>query len=95
MAGRIDELMARLEGEADGCHAWSNGPGDVYADHEHSYRKILYCAAGSITFTLRDRDIHLEPGDRLVLEPGTVHGALVGPAGCTCVEGRGRSMASR
>ena len=82
--------MERLREEADGCYAWSNGPGDVYADHTHAYQKILYCTAGSITFTLRDDDIHLQPGDRMALPAGTVHGAVVGPDGCTCIEGRGR-----
>ena len=82
--------MARLRQEADGCHAWSNGPGDRYAEHTHSYEKILYCVEGSITFTLRDRDIELRPGDRMVLPPGTLHGAMVGQGGCVCIEGRGR-----
>jgi quercetin dioxygenase-like cupin family protein len=89
------DLMDRLRQEADGCYSWSNGPGDAYAPHTHSYEKILYCVSGSITFTLQDREIRLEPGERMVLPPGTVHGALVGPNGCTCIEGRGRSMASR
>ena len=84
------QLMARLREEADGCHSWSNGPGDVYAAHAHSYEKVLYCVAGSITFKLADREIQLRPGDRMVLAPGTVHGAEVGPDGCTCIEGRGR-----
>ena len=89
------DLMDRLRQEADGCYSWSNGPGDTYAPHTHAYEKILYCVAGSITFSLHDREILLGPGDRMVLPPGTVHGALVGPNGCTCIEGRGRSMASR
>jgi mannose-6-phosphate isomerase-like protein (cupin superfamily) len=88
-------LMARLQAEADGCYAWSNGPGDVYAEHTHDYEKILYCTAGSITFTLRDREIRLGPGDRMALPPGTPHGAVVGPSGCACIEGRGRNMTSR
>jgi quercetin dioxygenase-like cupin family protein len=89
------DLMARLRQEADGCYSWSNGPGDTYAEHTHSYEKVLYCVDGSITFILRGRDIPLGPGDRMVLPPGTVHGAVVGPKGCTCIEGRGRNMASR
>jgi quercetin dioxygenase-like cupin family protein len=84
------ELMARLREEADACHRWSNGPGDVYGAHSHSYVKVLYCVAGSITFTLDDREIRLASGDRMVLAAGTVHGAVVGPDGCTCIEGRGR-----
>jgi uncharacterized cupin superfamily protein len=90
-----DDLMARLRQEADGCYAWSNEPGDRYAEHTHSYEKVLYCVAGSITFTLRDGDVHLAPGDRMVLPPGTPHGAVVGTRGCSCIEGRGRKMAAR
>jgi hypothetical protein len=89
------ELMTRLRAEADRCHAWSNGPGDVYSDHSHAYAKILYCTAGSITFKLPDRSHELRPGDRMMLAPGTMHGAVVGPDGCTCIEGRGRKMAPR
>lgn len=95
VAELMEDLMARLRREADGCYSWSNGPGDTYTDHSHSYQKILYCVAGSITFTLADREIRLGPGDRMVLPPGTQHGAVVGPNGCLCIEGRGRSMASR
>jgi hypothetical protein len=91
----VDSLMARLRAEADGCYPWSNGPGDVYAEHTHPYEKILYCVAGSITFTLREGEIRLLPGDRMVLPPGTPHGAIVGPSGCSCIEGRGRKMATR
>jgi quercetin dioxygenase-like cupin family protein len=94
MAERTD-LMARLRQEADSCYSWSNDPGDVYADHSHGYEKVLYCVAGSITFKLPDRVIGLGPGDRMVLPPGTVHGAVVGPDGCSCIEGRGRNMAAR
>jgi quercetin dioxygenase-like cupin family protein len=89
------DLMARLRQEAEGCYSWSNGPGDRYAPHSHSYEKVLCCVAGSIIFTLPDREIKLGPGDRMVLPPGTVHGALVGVDGCTCIEGRGGNMAAR
>ena len=91
----MTHLMEQLRREADGCYSWSNGPGDTYARHTHSYEKVLYCVDGSITFILEDRDIRLGPGDRMVLPAGTAHGAVVGPDGCTCIEGRGRRMASR
>ena len=90
-----DDLMARLRAEADGCYAWSNGPGDRYAEHTHSYEKVLYCLEGSITFTLPERELRLEPGGRMLLPAGTAHGAVVGPNGCSCIEGRGRKMAAR
>lgn len=82
--------MRRLESEADGCYAWSNGPGYRYAPHSHSYEKVLYCVDGSITFVLEKTGerLQLKPGDRMVLPPGTVHSAEVGSNGVTCIEGR-------
>jgi quercetin dioxygenase-like cupin family protein len=70
-------------------NAWSNGPGDRYGVHEHSYTKLLVCAAGSITFLIGPDavPVALKPGDGFVLPPGTPHAAVVGPAGCTCLEG--------
>ncbi len=85
----FDELMAKLQAEASGCYSWSNGPGDRYAAHSHSFEKVLYCVDGSITFVLEGEGgrLELEPGDRMMLPAGTVHSAIVGPAGCTCIEG--------
>jgi quercetin dioxygenase-like cupin family protein len=82
--------MTRLRSEATGCYSWSNGPGDRYAPHSHNYEKVLYCVDGSITFVLEaeGRKFELKSGDRMVLAPGTIHSAVVGPAGCTCIEGK-------
>jgi quercetin dioxygenase-like cupin family protein len=74
---------------------WSNGPGDTYARHEHTYHKVLYCVAGSIVFHTPDGDNPLEPGDRLELDPGTPHAATVGPAGVTCMEAQVRPRAGQ
>jgi len=85
-----EELMERLRGEATGCYSWSNGPRDHYAPHSHSYEKVLYCVDGSITFVLESErtELLLSAGDRMVLPAGTVHSAVVGPDGCTCIEGQ-------
>jgi quercetin dioxygenase-like cupin family protein len=86
-----EDLMTRLRGEATGCYSWSNGPGDRYAAHSHSYEKVLYCVDGSITFILEAQDgkrIDLKVGDRMVLPAGTLHSAVVGKGGCTCIEGK-------
>ena len=82
--------MTALRQEAASCYSWSNGPNDRYGAHSHPYEKVLYCVDGSIRFVLEGegRQLELEPGDRMVLPAGTVHSAIVGPAGCTCIEGR-------
>ena len=82
--------MTTLRGEAASCYSWSNGPNDRYAAHSHPYEKVLYCVDGSITFVLEKegRRLELKPGERMVLPAGTVHSAIVGPQGCTCIEGQ-------
>jgi mannose-6-phosphate isomerase-like protein (cupin superfamily) len=89
VAVSFEDLMARLRSEASGCYAWSNGPGDRYAAHHHNYEKVLYCVDGSIAFVLEGEGTRIElgPGDRMVLPAGTEHSAVVGKAGCTCIEG--------
>jgi quercetin dioxygenase-like cupin family protein len=89
-SGRFDQLMEKLRAEATGCYSWSNGPGDRYAPHSHGYEKVLYCVEGSIRFVLEGegRTLELDAGDRMVLPRGIVHSAVVGAAGCTCIEGR-------
>jgi mannose-6-phosphate isomerase-like protein (cupin superfamily) len=85
-ATRADAIAAF---DAEGCSAprsWGNGPGDVYALHEHCFHKVLFCLSGSIVFHTDDGDVELTAGDRLDLEPGTVHAASVGAEGCSCVE---------
>lgn len=79
----------RFRAEGVDPYAWSNGPGDRYARHSHAYTKLLMCAAGSITFLVGDdvTPIELQPGEGFVLPAGTEHAAVVGPAGCTCLEG--------
>jgi hypothetical protein len=75
--------------EAEACSPprfWANDPGDRYGRHEHGFHKVLFCLKGSIVFHTDEGDVELVAGDRLDLEPGTSHGAIVGPDGCTCVE---------
>ncbi len=82
-------IERRLRAEARDVYGWSNGPGDRYAEHSHSYHKLLFCTRGSIDFVLADgRSLTVRAGDRLVLPAGTRHGAIVGPHGCACVEGK-------
>jgi quercetin dioxygenase-like cupin family protein len=79
-------LRARLIDEGLDPGAWSNGPGDRYATHDHDYDKVIVVAAGAIRFGLSDGPLDLAAGDRLELVAGTAHDALVGDTGVTCLE---------
>ena len=82
-------MTARLREEGVEPYAWSNGPNDRYAVHRHAYTKLLMCAVGSITFLVGvdAAPVELQPGDGFILAAGTPHAAVVGPGGCTCLEG--------
>ncbi len=67
-------------------YAWSNVPRDMYAPHAHDYHKVLLCLRGDIVFHTDDGDFELGAGDRIDLEPGTLHAASVGGEGVTCLE---------
>ncbi len=81
-------LVERLWTEGWRPTPWSNGPGDQYGAHEHTYDKVLVVVAGSVRFGLpaAGSSFELDVGDRLDLPAGTSHDALVGPAGVTCLE---------
>ena len=90
-APREQELRSRMQKERLAPYSWSNGPGDTYAVHSHTYEKVLYCVRGSIRFVLPDqpegsRDIDLAPGDCMILPAHTRHSAYVGPQGVICLE---------
>lgn len=85
----VEAARTRLRAAGVVPHAWSNGPGDRYAAHEHPTTKLLVCAVGSITFLIgRDAmPVQLAAGDGFVLPAATRHAAVVGSDGCTCLEG--------
>ena len=82
------QLDAMLRREDLSPNWWSNGPGDRYGAHSHSYSKVLFCSDGSITFRIESEgtDYTLQPGDRLDIPRAISHSAVVGPDGVTCVE---------
>ncbi|HLZ59142.1 MAG TPA: cupin domain-containing protein [Ktedonosporobacter sp.] len=94
VAPQEQTLRKRMQQEGLSPYTWSNGPGDQYAVHSHSYQKVLYCVRGSIRFVLPDyantdgtiREIELGAGDCMMLPAGVRHSALVGDQGVTCLE---------
>jgi quercetin dioxygenase-like cupin family protein len=81
-------LLKIMAEEGLNPYTWSNGPGDVYGAHNHSYHKVIYVVSGSITFGLPEKgdSVYLETGDRLDLPAGVVHDAVVGQQGVVCLE---------
>jgi quercetin dioxygenase-like cupin family protein len=82
------EVEERLRADGLDWSAWGNSPNDRYDWHDHSYRDLVWCVAGSITFHTVDGDHELRPGDHLDLDPGTPHAASVGADGVECLEVR-------
>jgi quercetin dioxygenase-like cupin family protein len=80
------EFIEEMRAAGRPVTVWSNGPGDTYAVHTHSYKKILCCLEGSIVFHTGKGDMPLKAGERMVLEAGTAHGATVGGDGTRCAE---------
>ena len=88
------ELRRRMQQEGLSPYAWSNGPGERYAVHNHTYEKVLYCVRGSIRFVLPDHAkapdnggiVDLTAGDCMILPAGVRHSAEVGPQGVMCLE---------
>jgi quercetin dioxygenase-like cupin family protein len=82
------DIRARLRHEGLQPYEWSNGPGDTYSAHSHSYNKVICVVSGSITFGLPDRGeaVLLQAGDRLDLPTGVMHDATVGARGVACLE---------
>lgn len=82
------ELKALMERGNLTPYSWSNAPGDEYPPHSHGYGKVIYVVDGSITwiFPATGRRIETRRGDRLELESGVVHAALVGSEGVSCLE---------
>ena len=62
--------------------------GAIFLRHSHDYDKVLYCLEGSITFEISPSDevFELHAGDRLDIDAGTEHRAVVGTAGVLCAE---------
>lgn len=88
------ELHRRMRQAGLSPYTWSNGPGDYYAPHMHSYEQVLYCVRGSIRFILHDYldaagepvVVDLAPGDCMILPPAMCHSARIGTQGVTCME---------
>ena len=65
---------------------WTAEGYEEFAKHAHQLDKKLWCAEGSIIFTINDKTFSLQPGDALDIPANTDHSAVVGFSGCVCYE---------
>jgi hypothetical protein len=73
---------AALRGSGLSPYPWSAGAGARFSPHSHAATKHLYVVAGSIDFDGN----RLSAGEGIRIPAGTVHSAIVGEVGVTCVE---------
>ena len=82
----IDELRA----EGLDVTEWFDDPHASYPEHSHAGREVRVVLEGAMTILVAGTSHELGPGDRLDLEPGRAHSAVVGPEGCTYLAGSDR-----
>jgi len=81
-----EELEGLLVAMNITAERWTAEAGQAFATHMHAFDKRLWCAEGSITFTVNGKPISLQPGDALDLPSYTAHEASAGISGCVCYE---------
>ena len=81
------ELIQFLAAKNIEAERWEGDPEEVFAPHVHPKNKRLWCAEGSIVFTVNGaQTISLQAGDALDLPANTMHEAVAGFMGCVCYE---------
>ena len=72
------ELEDILKKEGLAFYRWRDAAGTTYPWHTHTHGEVRWVISGSIKMCLRDeREIILNPGDRLDLPANTEHWAKV------------------
>ena len=80
------ELEVYLTGRNIDAERWDAEGGEVFEPHVHPKDKKLWCAEGSIMFTINGKGYALQAGDALDLPANTSHSAIAGFMGCVCFE---------
>ena len=83
-------LAARLAADGFESFAWTDPPDADYSAHSHDHDESLWVIEGEITFGAEGKELHLGPGDRLMLPKGTVHTARAGRRGARYLIGERR-----
>lgn len=86
-----EELVALLRAKHIDAERWTAEPGTAFEPHVHAFDKKLWCAEGSIIFTIGGQRISMQPGDAMDLPANTMHEAVAGISGVVCYEAHGTS----
>jgi quercetin dioxygenase-like cupin family protein len=81
-----EELAGLLQARHVPADRWTAEAGEEFAPHSHAEDKTLWCADGTIVFTISGKEYSLQPGDTLDIPANTVHQATVGLFGAVCYE---------
>lgn len=81
-----EELLGMLHAKHIDAERWTAGEGEYFAPHYHALDKRIWCAEGSIVFTIGGTKISLQAGDALALPANTTHRATAGISGAVCYE---------
>lgn len=81
-----EELQNLLHAKNIDAKRWTGDAFEDYPIHSHPTHKQVWCAEGSITFTINDREITLQAGDALDVPAQTQHRAVAGFSGVVCYE---------
>lgn len=81
-----EELIDFLLSKKIAATRWTGTADQEFAEHRHQDAKKLYCAEGSITFTVGEKAFPLQPGDALDIPAAMLHSAITGFSGCVCYE---------
>lgn len=68
-------------------YEWSDPAGTVYPEHAHKGSVSLVVINGSIVFDFEGEKKEITAGQRLDVEPRSLHSAIVGPNGWKVVVG--------
>lgn len=79
----LENLLVAKDITAD---RWTAEAGKAFTTHRHALDKRLWCAEGSITYSVNGKLISLQPGDTLDLPAYAPHEAVAGISGCVCYE---------
>lgn len=66
---------------------WSDKPGAIYEAHEHVGRVSFYITSGDLIIDFGGKKKNFKAGDRVDVEIGVRHSAVVGEKGCSFIVG--------